>query len=77
MLLCISGVKIQENMLKLNFLVFIQVLTLLWGFKSIQAIESDLTIDIGAGKRECFHQHIAKDSSFEVEYQVGPLKHCL
>ena len=34
------------------------------------AIEADLTIDIEAGKRECFHQFVPTDSSFEVEYQV-------
>ena len=36
------------------------------------AIEADLTIDIEAGKRECFHQFVPTDSSFEVEYQVSP-----
>ena len=35
------------------------------------AIEADLTIDIEAGKRECFHQFVPTDSSFEVEYQVS------
>ena len=34
------------------------------------AVEEDLTIDIEAGKRECFHQFVPTDSSFEVEYQV-------
>ena len=34
------------------------------------AIETDLTIDIDPGKRECFHQYAPPDSSFEVEYQV-------
>ena len=34
------------------------------------AVEADLTIDIEAGKRECFHQFVPTDSSFEVEYQV-------
>ena len=39
------------------------------------AVEADLTIDIEAGKRECFHQFVPTDSSFEVEYQVERLNY--
>ncbi len=38
--------------------------------KQAVAIESDLTVDIQPGKRECFHQFVPADSSFDVEYQV-------
>ena len=35
------------------------------------AIETDFTVEIEAGKRDCFYQHLKKDSNFELEYQVG------
>ena len=33
--------------------------------------EADLTVDIGAGKMECFFQPISKPNGVELEYQVG------
>ncbi len=54
-----------EHLLLLTLALFCRV-------KRSLAIETDLTVDIEAGRRECFHQFVGADSSFEVEYQVGP-----
>ena len=34
------------------------------------SFDADLTVDIGPGRRECFHQTVKKGKSFEIEYQV-------
>lgn len=34
------------------------------------AFEQDLTVEVGAGKMECFFQPIKKPTGVEVEYQV-------
>ena len=39
-------------------------------FLAVVALETDLTVDVGAGKMECFFQKIKKATGLEVEYQV-------
>ena len=39
------------------------------------AIELDLTVDVAAGKMDCFYQKIKKDTELEIEYQVGTPDH--
>ena len=36
------------------------------------AFEQDLTVEVGAGKMECFFQNVKKAMDVEVEYQVSP-----
>lgn len=46
-------------------------LTVFYGlFLAVVALETDLTVDVGAGKMECFFQKIKKATGLEVEYQV-------
>ena len=42
-------------------------------FLTAVALELDLTVDVGAGKMECFFQKIKKATELEVEYQVSCL----
>ena len=37
------------------------------------AIELDLTVDVAAGKMDCFYQKIKKDTELEIEYQVAQI----
>lgn len=39
-------------------------------FMTTKALETDLTVDVGPGKMECFFQNIKKATGLEVEYQV-------
>ncbi|KAL3841382.1 hypothetical protein ACJMK2_019536 [Sinanodonta woodiana] len=36
----------------------------------ISALETDLTVDVGAGRQECFYQPFKSETELEVEYQV-------
>ena len=49
---------------------FTWILAILFVFKVSDGLETDLTIEIDAGRQECFHQFISKGSSVEFEYQV-------
>lgn len=42
--------------------------------KVSHAVEVDLTMEINAGATECFWQHIKRQVSIELEYQVRKLK---
>lgn len=35
-----------------------------------QAMDSDFTFTLPAGRKECFYQTMKKDASLEIEYQV-------
>ena len=50
--------------------VFLLLSILFCSLEICKSIENDLTVEIEAGDRECFHQHINQGTSFEVEYQV-------
>lgn len=39
-------------------------------YRHVHTFEIDLTIEIRAGVKECFWQHIKRESSAELEYQV-------
>lgn len=40
-----------------------------------QAMDSDFTFTLPAGRKECFYQTMKKDASLEIEYQVRQLSH--
>ena len=46
------------------------ILLVIWAFNACMCFEAELTIYVEPGQKECFHQHISKDTKFEVEYQV-------
>ena len=46
-------------------------LLLVHSVERCRSIEIDLTVQLEPGVRECFHQFIAKDIEYDVEYQVG------
>lgn len=35
-----------------------------------QAMDSDFTLNLPAGRKECFYQTMKRDASLEIEYQV-------
>ena len=44
-------------------------------FLTAFAFETDLTVDVGPGKMECFFQTFKKPTGLEIEYQVAK-SHC-
>lgn len=41
-----------------------------------QAMDSDFTFTLPAGRKECFYQTMKKDASLEIEYQVRQHESC-
>ena len=49
-----------------------QYLTVFYAsFLTAFAFETDLTVDVGPGKIECFFQNFKKPTGLEIEYQVA------
>ncbi|PVD33661.1 hypothetical protein C0Q70_04919 [Pomacea canaliculata] len=51
-------------------LVVVSVVFCTTFYRHVHTFEIDLTIEIRAGVKECFWQHIKRESSAELEYQV-------